>query len=166
MKKDRSVSAMPLILRQAQDFLLAHQILKDHKWSKSKTENEAVFFADVVNLSFAIELFLKALLSKDNISSHGHNLKNLFNKLPPKMQKEIEGAFNKHRLKNEGKFNDILGISFKQRLLQHSELFQSWRYYYEEIRPSFHSEFFDVLAVVLNNLTQAYCAEWIETSGR
>ena len=43
------VVEMPLILRQAQDFLLGYRILQDHKWSCAEAENQSVFCADVVN---------------------------------------------------------------------------------------------------------------------
>jgi hypothetical protein len=135
---------MARTLMNAQDFLRSYQIL----------QGQFVFGASVVNLALAIELFLKALLYGAGEEVRGHDLEELFERLPPQMKEEIKSAFNDRLVKTTGRCQDIFGFSFETRLKQYARIFVDWRYYHEKNPGSFHSEFCENLAYALNQIAQ------------
>lgn len=120
--------------------------------------------AGAVNMSFAAELFLKAVhLIINKKAIRGHELLELFKELPQKSQIEIEERFNYHLKNNdEAKLltalklvvskvdsksdsedvenNDKTLLDF---LTTHNLTFQNWRYVHEvkEVGYSYESDF-------------------------
>jgi len=73
----------------------------------------------VVNLAFSIELYLKFLLVKNNISARSHDLSELFNNLDSITQQKIINSTSYDE--NE----------FKSLLSKHKKAFIEWRYLHE-----------------------------------
>ena len=78
----------------------------------------------IVNLAFACELYLKALLYQSGFvdAIRNHNLNELFCKLPDSTQGQME---------NEFAARSRYPITLKQILEIHSKAFENWRYAYE-----------------------------------
>ena len=146
-KSDRSKEIWP-ILRQAQDFLHAYEVLKNYNHNRMKTGEQTVFCADIVQLMFAIELLFKALLCGD--AKKVHNIEKLFTQLSPQVQEEIKERL----LKRSGRARDIFSISFELQIKKYAGAFQDWRYFHEMGRGTFNSEFCENLAHVLNDIVQ------------
>ncbi len=96
----------------------------------------------LVNGAFSAELILKAILVEQNIPfGKDHNLKILFDKLPPKIQDAIWGylATKKPEYSDVKKRDDELAIM--------SDAFVQWRYCYEgNIVPAFDAGFLSAFA--------------------
>ncbi len=129
-----------LVRVQADDFFKAHQILK-----KSGPELNS---PSVVNLAFALELYIKDIYYALKIEGEfprgrdGHNILELFRKLPEENQQEIRNypaiqkrvAFYSMQTpfyipqdKNKKPVTDVL----EQQIYKISDAFQKWRYSYE-----------------------------------
>lgn len=78
----------------------------------------------IVNLAFACELYLKALLyrSGDRKVIQSHCLNKLFSMLPDSTQGQME---------NEYAARSRYPVTLKQTLGVHSKAFENWRYAYE-----------------------------------
>lgn len=102
----------------------------------------------IVCLAFSIELGFKAILVGCNKPSDGHKFVELFGKLPPAIQVEIE------RL--------VVGedSGFKSRLTMVSNVFVEWRYLFEE--AGYHSidiEFLSKLHDAVTKIAERYVSE-------
>lgn len=93
----------------------------------------------VTNAAFACELFLKALLQKNNELQPGHNLMILFQKLPKEIKEGLIGS-------QDSKL-------FFQELSKISCLFQEWRYIYERQLSSLNFSFLISFAEDLSFIT-------------
>jgi hypothetical protein len=80
-------------------------------------------FPMIVNVAFACELYLKVGLIASGRSSSGHNLDNLFQRLPEVAQLEIESIYE------QGAKDD--DVSLRDTLPEIGQAFIVWRYPYE-----------------------------------
>lgn len=81
-------------------------------------------FPFAVNMSFAIEIYMKAIMifhSSTDEFIKGHHLDELFAHLPADVQIKIEDEFNKRKIIHDLKFT----------LQNHRDAFQEWRYCFE-----------------------------------
>lgn len=87
-------------------------------------KNEAFYaFPAIVNLSFACELYLKALILRQHREDvkQTHNLMELYNVLPANIHDELEVEFRKYTKR----------VSFKKTIEIHASAFENWRYGFE-----------------------------------
>ncbi len=99
-------------------------------------KNQIVAIPAFVNGFFACELYLKSILSANDITSSGHNIETLFNKLPTELQKTIENEFL-----NEAKSIYVFNsIEFNELLKKISLGFEFWRYIYEDENKEFEEK--------------------------
>lgn len=87
-------------------------------------ENEAFyFFPAIVNLSFAVELYIKALIKKcGNQYQNVHGMKILFEKLPPSIRDTLAVKFQK---------TCLYPVSLIDTLEIHDQASIKWRYAFE-----------------------------------
>ena len=84
----------------------------------------------IVNIAFACEIFLKALLVFNNVSyERAHNLEQLCSLLPVECREIIE----RETVDRFGSTKDAIGIAYISRI---SEVFTDWRYSFEKARLS------------------------------
>lgn len=100
----------------------------------------------VVNAAFSIELYLKALAKKHQVTLKGHELLKLYESLPQKAIEEIESVIPrcaKDRALNEPP-------NFVQYLKQLNSAFVEWRYIFEksESKPIYIEPFIFVMQVL------------------
>lgn len=138
------------ILEHAQDFLRSVQVLHRYNQTCAQIGGEPVFSVDVVNLSFGIELLLKALLCSEGLNARGHNHVELFQRLPDEMKKNIRDAYELRE--RSGFRSDPFDLGFHVRLKQYSGAFEAWRYIYEKKQRTFDSRFCDAFAYILNEM--------------
>lgn len=81
----------------------------------------------ITNMAFACELFLKAILKRDNKAIRTHKLINLFDELQEDIKKEIINSENEE--------------DFRIRLYNVSNLFEEMRYLYERYPFSIEYKF-------------------------
>lgn len=86
---------------------------------------------------FACEIYLKYLLTKHGIDARGHDLLELFDKLPHKLKDSISDKFN-FSAKN---FLRINKISFVELIKKVSFGFGFWRYVFEEKNKEFEENY-------------------------
>lgn len=146
------VGVMLSILSNAQDFSRASQILRKHNQHCVGSGEQPVFTVDIVNLAFAIELFLKALLCGVGKKVRGHKMNELFACLPEEKQMEIKEAFNNHLVKTKGHSQDLFRLKFEDRLEQYANTYDYWRYFHEKKCGTFDSRFCEDLSLVLNEM--------------
>lgn len=92
----------------------------------------------IVNAAFSCEVFLKLLLRLEQIDCQkSHNLKQLFEKLPP----EIMETVKYQTIQKYGSWKDLWGRDI---LSQVSDAFEKWRYFYEIDRTKSGSIRFDI----------------------
>lgn len=92
----------------------------------------------IVNAAFSCEVFLKLLLRLEQIDCQkSHNLKQLFEKLPP----EIMETVKYQTIQKYGSWKDLWGRDI---LSQVSDAFEKWRYIYEIDRTKSGSIHFDI----------------------
>lgn len=92
----------------------------------------------IVNAAFSCEVFLKLLLRLEQIDCQkSHNLKQLFEKLPP----EIMETVKYQTIQKYGSWKDLWGRDI---LSQVSDAFEKWRYFYEIDRTKSGSIHFDI----------------------
>ncbi len=86
-------------------------------------------FPAIVNLSFACELYIKALLSKSGHTSiiRSHSLDKLFHLLPESIQGQMEEGFARQC---------HYPVTLQKTLETHSKAFEEWRYAFEEDKKS------------------------------
>lgn len=141
----------------AQNFLSAYEVLRSHAIASLEKGAPTLFnasIASIVNLTFAIELFLKGLLYEAGLKATGHHLAELFEHLPAQTQSEIKNTFKERVFRKTGRSHYLLGLSFEDRLYQYSEIFNRWRYFHENNCGSFYSEFCENLADSLNTISK------------
>jgi len=80
---------------------------------------ESFIVPAIVSLAFSIELYLKFLLAKNEISERSHDLSELFDKLDLITQQKIINSTGYDKNK------------FKLLLYKHAETFIEWRYLHE-----------------------------------
>lgn len=141
----------------AHGFLNAYRILSRHNWLASsdlvpKEERKYIVPADFVCLAFSVEVGLKALLMLcDGEKACGHELLELYNKLPLAHQKQVysnvcslTGSYSNEAI-------------FEQFLEKNSKAFVTWRYSYEqrhrqiEINPDF---LLQLSTAILNSISE------------
>lgn len=81
----------------------------------------------VVNISFAIELYLKALGATSGVALRGHRLDRLFAGLPPVVQQSLESKMPL----TLAKYGQPLTITMSQALADARDAFVEWRYSHE-----------------------------------
>lgn len=82
----------------------------------------------VVNTCFALEVYLKGIIELvDGGSPKGHDLLKIFEKLPEKIQNQLEAKFS-GVVKEDG---PVETLSIRECLKQHQNAFVDWRYLYE-----------------------------------
>ena len=95
---------------------------------KMTLDNNSAFLSNpmIINYAFACEVFLKTLLEAYQLPQcQSHKLNELFQKLPEKVQLDIESELEK----KVGALTDAWGYSL---LEQVSNAFVEWRYIYEK----------------------------------
>ena len=86
--------SMRTVRMDALHFMRAYTLLKNDNQRSMGGCFSTAGHADVVNLAFALELFLKSLLYGVGIKpTQSHNLKKLFEKLPADLQQNIRLNF-------------------------------------------------------------------------
>lgn len=105
----------------------------------SEDKFEILVVPGTVNIAFACELYLKAILRESGNKTKLHNLEKLYVKLPDEIKNEIEKNFN--------------GDDFLKELKGICNAFVDWRYVYEketiEINFAFLYKFAKVLSEML-----------------
>lgn len=77
----------------------------------------------IVNIAFACELYLKALIVREtNKPAIGHDLAALYDQIPPSIRNVVENQF-----KNKCKYP----VSLSETLEMHKKAFENWRYIFE-----------------------------------
>lgn len=108
--------------------------------------NQNLLIPEYVNIAFSCELYLKALLYRDDESIKGHSLLELYNQLD---------VARRDRVSDISKINEV---KIKSLLEQHSNLFGNMRYRFEypQYSGSFSVplQFFYLMAESLDQLSQ------------
>lgn len=94
---------------------------------KQSPRNGAGIVPFVVNATFAIELYIKALAKKHHVTLRGHELLKLYEKLPQEALKEIEQVI--HKCADDRK---IAQPDFVKYLNELKNAFVDWRYIFEK----------------------------------
>ena len=122
---------MPTIVDVADDFYEAYVRCGEEKNFRKIADGR--YTADVVNIPvivngvFALELYLKSLVSERKRKSIGHDISKLFSAIDHKYQEKIKERVEKELKMWQQTFDDALqGIS---------NAFEHWRYIYE--KPDF-----------------------------
>lgn len=108
------------------------------------------FIPHIVNKSFAVEMALKAILTREGIpystGKDGHRIDVLFNSLPEELRKTISN-----------KLETILeGTDFDKQLVEIGGAFTDWRYFHEKSNSIKH-DFFNIFAVNVCRLCYQMC---------
>ena len=115
------------------------------------------FFAipAIMNMSFACELFLKAISLQTNSSGclKGHSLSALYEDLEPQQRADIERIFRRHC--------EYKCVTLGNTLQKHCKVFEEWRYIYESEKIADPSAY----DVYIENLLSAAMAlnEYVDT---
>jgi hypothetical protein len=138
------VSAKPSIdpLRiyiQAERFRFADEKLRSREFLISPEIGSYVVVPCVVMAAFSIELYVKCLICIEGHSvPRGHHLKNLFDRLNGKTQKELAGLWsadnesrNEFRVKLPLRWRDSVSDDVREALSQGARAFEELRYAYE-----------------------------------
>jgi hypothetical protein len=135
------------IRAQADDFFNAYQVLQEHTENVSLT----TLGPAVVNLAFAVELYIKelhhVLNKKPPRGKDGHNILKLFEGLPPDVRQQIfaHDSFSQHpfvthaNIFSAGKLSAYEG--FISQIDAISDAFEKWRYSYESTTLHYESSF-------------------------
>ncbi|OEY71725.1 hypothetical protein [Salegentibacter salarius] len=120
---------------------LADQFLElGKKGFERKTKDfEPQPFASLVNLAFAAELFLKYLIEENSEKGWGHNLKKLFNKLDENDRNTIYMSLI-FSYSQKGRVDELKNGKMTELLENHSNLFEDFRYLYENPGRAFKSD--------------------------
>lgn len=127
------------LIYQAKSFYNAYIMLEQ---IKNEEDPLLLYVPMLVNGAFAVELILKAILTKQKIEyKNEHNLKVLFDKLPLDIQKELWDFLEKKKPEY---------ADHKKReteLIIMSDAFVKWRYCFEDKNaPAFDSSFLSAFA--------------------
>ncbi|MDX8553804.1 hypothetical protein MK851_09250 [Tenacibaculum sp. 1B UA] len=150
MKNKKTIPILGLLLHSAKGF---YDLGFNCAYNLNKNNGISGFQripAGAVNMSFAAELFLKAIhLIVKNKSIKGHELLKLFKDLPQNTKTDIEKRFNYHlKNNNEAKLlpshklvvsvsdtktnqDNSDNINLLEFLTKHNLTFQNWRYMHE-----------------------------------
>jgi hypothetical protein len=128
----------------ANNFIEPARNLEPEKAKQFLLDNFGHLIASATNMSFAIEIYLKAIISHLGVEpKNTHDLLKLFNSLPNKVGSNLEAKFNKSPKSHVGKVgcfhlhsNPNLELSnkefdIKSILLSSKDAFVTWRYLYE-----------------------------------
>ena len=95
----------------------------------------------ILNLSFAIELFLKALLKCEGKDCRGHQYISLFDKLSHNNQRALFSACKQKR-----RDNSMSEDEFRNEISSISKTFAQWRYIYESHKAALKMQYLVALA--------------------
>lgn len=86
------------------------------------------------NLAFSCELFLKALIARENngIIQRGHELNDLYYQLNPVTRYRMRVKYNSYKPVHDPDKPKSPRQSFDDCLATHNKAFEEWRYYYEK----------------------------------
>ena len=131
MFDDNNKNQFLYILKSANSFNMTFQLLTI--LSQQDEDNNPYIIPSVVNATFAIELYLKAILTYKQISykkgSKGHNIKYLFEIIPKKVKKTITLKYESEKKKSSQLF---LYNSLQEYLDHEYNSFEMWRYIFDE----------------------------------
>jgi len=142
------------ILDLANQFYKAYQRCDDYKpIGNSKVEN--IFIPAYVNLAFACELYLKALLKLKGGKNRDHSLLKIFNCLEKQDQSITDTIIN---LTNTMTGFNFTINGFKFQLGTISNTFEKWRYCYEwhSYYMAINALFFNVFSYALHLICEKY----------
>lgn len=114
-----------VIFRQAVAYAAGAMAI-DQVLTPNRTFNNFEPLPYIMNLSFAIELFMKALLRCEGKDCRGHKYLSLFNKLSSSNQRALFLAYKKKRRRN-----NMSQDEFKNEISSINNTFARWRYVYE-----------------------------------
>lgn len=134
------------IFGQGEKFHRAANIIIPENWLDDENDDGYWFIPSIVNMAFACELYLKALLADGDNEMRGHNLYELFKNLPEKIRLKITNSV--------AFYGDD---EFMQQLEIHKYIFQDWRYFYEHKSTSVDLIFLERLAVTLHDIAEQRC---------
>ena len=86
----------------------------------------------VVNMAFAIELYLKTLACIQGESLSGHDLLKLYNAMPESARRAAEA----HMAEGRAMYGLVPSVTFASALSKARNAFVEWRYSYERDRPT------------------------------
>ena len=128
----------------ANSFIEPARNIEPEKAKQYLFDNFGRLIASATNISFAIEIYLKAIISHFGSEPKNiHDLLKLFNSLPNKVGSELESIFNESPKSNIGKVGcfhlrsnpgmDVSNKKFdlKSILSSSKDAFVTWRYLYE-----------------------------------
>lgn len=151
---------------QADDFFKAYQLLEEHNKNVSLT----TMVPSVVNLAFAVELYIKdlhcSLHEKRSHRKDGHNILTLFDTLPESVRLEIfsHDSISKNPFMTRGNpFSPRIFSKdyspydrFRDQIKKISNAFVEWRYAHElntlHYDTSFALALIDALRITADNL--------------
>lgn len=107
----------------------ASKLYKTIQTDRSQLNKAAVPF--VVNITFALEIYLKTLAQINGIKLKGHKLKKLFDQLPDHYQERIRADYPKYAKK----YHVDPQFEVEKLLASINKAYVTWRYTYE-IEPS------------------------------
>jgi hypothetical protein len=117
------------ILHAASDFRIASELLAE-RFGPGKFPLRST----VVTAAFSIELYLKYLVAREGQPApRGHDLVDLFGKVPPATRAKIAASFQ----------GDVLEV-----LTPNRGIFEEWRYIFERQGKDFFLDFRSLLRVV------------------
>jgi hypothetical protein len=119
--------------------------------------NGAAMAPFVVNIAFAIELFLKALAMQHGKKLHGHEIKRLFKKLPSPAKNEIDHHLQKLSFTSEWAEGIKTMDDLRDVLDEIDTAFVDWRYLHEDTRKRLRITFKPT--IFLSEVLHAACAE-------
>ncbi len=130
----------------ANNFIEPARIVEPEQAKQFAMNNLGHLIASATNMSLAIEIYLKAILSHLNIEpKNTHNLLKLFDSLPDKIGDELESKYNDLPKSHTGKVGcfhllpksdeDFSDKKFGIRAILESskDAFVTWRYLYEHM---------------------------------
>jgi hypothetical protein len=110
----------------------------------SPTQFQSLLIPGVVCLAFAVELGMKAMISRNSAPKKTHDLSRLFSQLPQEVQEKLVAASGKPQ------------VAFDNSLKAAATIFEDWRYVYELENPQVDLEFLTKLADATRLATDEY----------
>lgn len=138
-KNKKSSNLVEKILAEAQYYYEATEILEKER------EKDKLFPPVIMNATFACELFSKAILYRKSEKEiiKGHSLKKLYDCFPDDVKTQISQLFHSMSEERLTKFIDDI-----------DELFEFWRYRFEDCGYSTHYSFVLEYMKALNEVTK------------
>lgn len=113
-------------------------------WLDSESDDGRWLIPSIVNMAFSCELYLKSLLSDGNSEARGHDLYELFSRLPECLKSSV---LNSQYFMGDNKFYD--------KLCENRAVFLNWRYAYESGKEkTVDIMFLEKFALVLHDLAK------------